>query len=141
MTQPNVLDLGSDLSCVSDLNPHMGVVSGRRLLAEAIARRLQTPKGALLDDPNYGYDLVGQLNADISQGDLGRIAAAITSECQKDQRVFSAAVTVVAATIPGAGNTSLLGLKVTISLITGVGPFSLVIGVAGVTLTLLSIGT
>lgn len=140
MTQPNVLDLGSDLSCVSDLDPHMGVVSGRTLLAQAIARRLQTPKGALLDDPNYGYDLVGQLNSDIAQGDLGRIAAAVTAECQKDQRVFSASVTVVAATIV-VNNASLLGLKVTISLITGIGPFVLVIGVAGVTLTLLSIGT
>jgi hypothetical protein len=132
MTQPaNSLDFGVDLSCVSDLQPHMGVVSGRRLVAEAIARRLQTPKGALLDDPNYGYDLVGQLDNDVQQGDLGRISSAVTTECLKDQRVFSASTTVSFA---------LEELLVTISLVTNLGPFSLVLQASQVTVAILSIG-
>ncbi len=141
------IDYGSDLSCVSDLTPHMLVVSGNRLVAEAIARRLQTPKGALLDDSNYGYDVTGLINADIGPGDLGRIAAGITAECQKDQRVFSASVDVEWAVVgpsfgqvPGFPSGSGY-LAITISLVLGSGPFTLVLAASQVTVAILQTGT
>lgn len=132
------VDFGSDLSCVSDLTPSMLVVSGRRLVAEAIARRLQTPKGGLLDDSNYGYDVTALLNADVAQGDLGRIAAGITAECQKDQRVLSAKVV---CEFQPVGNKMTGGLKITIALLTLAGPFTLVLAASQVTVSILQTGT
>lgn len=136
MTQPATIDYGQDLSCVSDLTPHMLVVSGLRLVGEAIARRLQTPRGALLDDPNYGYDLTGELNNDLAQGDIGRIAAGVTAECQKDSRILSASTVVVFVPIANTAGS----LIVTISLMTTAGPFTLVLSVSQVTVSILSIG-
>lgn len=140
MTQgvdPSLIDYGSDLSCVSDLNPHMGVVSGLRLVAEAIARRLQTPRGALVDDASYGYDLTDQLNSDLSASDLGVIGASVTAECRKDQRILNASTVVTFSTDPSRPGE----LDVTISLTTRAGPFSLQLAVSQVTVSILSIGT
>src|SRR5882724_5139925 len=94
----NSTSFGLDWSCVSDLDPRGATVTGFRIIGEAIARRLQTPRGGLLDDPNYGYDLVGELNDDMGAGDTGRIAASVTAECLKDQRVTAATVTVTFVT-------------------------------------------
>jgi phage baseplate assembly protein W len=66
-------DLGTDLGCVSDLTSTMSLVSGRRALGEACARRLQTPRGRLIKHPNYGYDLTGELNGDLAVADIARI--------------------------------------------------------------------
>lgn len=63
-------DYGTDLSCVVDLDAGLAEVTGNTLLAQALARRLITPRGGLLDDPNYGYDLTQFLNADIGPTDL-----------------------------------------------------------------------
>lgn len=52
---------GSDFSGVDDLDPAMREVSGRLALAQAYARRLNTPRGALPDWPEYGFDLVGAI--------------------------------------------------------------------------------
>ena len=49
--------LGSDFACVTDLDPAFTVVSEKRCLAEAIARRLGTPAEHLFYDPDYGEDL------------------------------------------------------------------------------------
>lgn len=132
---PNQLGFGLDLSCVQDLDPHMTVTQGNRLVAEAIARRLLTPKGGLIDDPNYGFDLVGAINSDISQADLGRIAAGINQEAQKDQRVFQANTQVT-----NVGTGPLLNLNITIALQTQQGPFTLVLTADQVTVSILSIG-
>jgi len=136
----STVNYGSDLSCVDDLTPHMLVDSGPRLVAEAIARRLITPRGALLDDATYGYDVTQFLNADIGPGDLGRIAAGVASECQKDQRVFSASVDV--EWMPAAGNTSVepVGtgyIEITIALVLASGPFTLVLAITQVTVQIL----
>lgn len=114
-----MINYGHDLSCVDDLTPQMQVVSGLRLVAEAIARRLQTGRGELIDDPLYGYDLTAQLNNDVDPSDIGRINAAVTNECKKDTRIKEA---VTSAVLTEAGE-----LRVTISLLTGLGPFKLVV--------------
>jgi hypothetical protein len=107
------------------------MVSGRRCLGEAIARRLQTPRGGLIDDPNYGFDLSGELNDDVTQEDVARMSSSIEAECLKDERVFGATATVVFA------NGTLL---VTIKLTDSAGPFLLVLQVTSVTLELLTVG-
>lgn len=141
----NIGDFGSDLSCVSDLTPQMLVVSGNRLVGEAVARRLQTPKGALLDDSNYGFDITALLNADVGQGDIGRIQAGITAECQKDQRILVANTTCVFRTATKQTSPSIptgLGyLEITIAIITRLGPFTLVLAATQVTVSILQTGT
>lgn len=49
--------LGTDIAGVYNLDYALGTVSGPRALAEAILRRLTTPRGGLFYDPSYGYDL------------------------------------------------------------------------------------
>lgn len=117
------------MSCVTDIRP--GMVSGRRALGESVARRLQTPRGRLIDDPNYGHDLTGELNDDVTHADIARMSSSIEAECLKDERVLAAA----AAVTFSAGV-----LVVTITLTDGAGPFVLVLKVTSLTLELLTVG-
>lgn len=85
-------DLGSDFSGILDLDPALTVVSGIRCLAEALARRLTTPAGTLLGDPDYGHDLRQYINSAFQS--TTRIEAAIENECLKDERVIGCEATV-----------------------------------------------
>ena len=85
--------LGSDLAGINDLTPTMQECSGRVALAQNLGRRLITPRGALIYDVNYGYDLNQFINADVSQADISQIQGYVRQEMLKDQRVISAAVT------------------------------------------------
>jgi phage baseplate assembly protein W len=85
-------ELGRDLSCVSDCTPDFREVTGRRLLLEAVARRLTTTRGTLLDDPNYGFNVQDHLNDDMSQADIAAMQAGAEAECIKDERVQLATV-------------------------------------------------
>lgn len=129
-------ELGVDLDVVSDLNPSFILCSGFRNLGNAIARRLSTPPGALAligDDPDYGYDLRGQLNAEMSQEEIGRIGTDIETEVMKDDRVQSASVV---ATYTWAA----YDLAVEIDILTKSGPFRLILGVSAVTVDVLNEG-
>lgn len=109
-------DLGTDLSCVFDLDPTMREVSGRTCLAQAMARRLTTPRGRLIYDPQYGTDLNAYLLADVGPGDIAKIGAAVQAECLKDERVLACTASVVFL------NSVLI---VTITLTDAQGPFTL----------------
>lgn len=126
-------DFGTDLSCVTDLTPQCTVVSGRRLLAEAIARRLITPRGRLIGDPDYGTDITDLINDDVDATTIGAMRSAIVAECLKDERVVSAEVTITA---PPGGTGS---YKIDISLEDGDGPFPLTLDVSEVTVELLTV--
>lgn len=122
-------DLGVDISCVDDLSPNMLEVTGRLLLAQAIARRYMTPRGRLIDDPNYGFDLTQYVNDDLSQADIARIQAGAQAEAEKDERVESANVTI---------NLSTAGIMiVTVVLVDSQGPFTLVLSVNSVSIQVL----
>lgn len=122
--------LGTDLSCVQDMDAAGAEVSGRTCLAQAIARRLSTPRGRLIYDPNYGYDLTGEINDDVSPADIARITSNVNAECLKDERVVSTTVTATFA------NSTLV---VTIVLTDGQGPFVLVLAVTSVSVSLLAV--
>lgn len=122
-------DFGTDLSCLTDLSPTMSTVSGRRALGEAIARRLQTPRGRLLKHPNYGFDLASYLNDDLSQADIAAIGAGVEAECSKDERVIAASVV---STFAGGS------LTIVITITDGTGPFVLVFAVSAASVTLVS---
>lgn len=140
--------LGSDLSCVSDVTPDMREVSGRRALAEALVRRLQTPRGTLLDDQNYGFDLVGELGDDVTPAFVASLQSTIVAEVQKDERVIAARAVVqfVAPSQVAAAMSTVISnpmpdpvgvLVVRIDGQDGTGTFRLTLSVADVTVTLL----
>jgi hypothetical protein len=128
MTTP--VDFGTGWSATDSLTMPAILVTGNRVVAEAIVRRWNTPRGGMPDDPAYGYDLTAYLNDDLGPGDLAKIGSQAAAEALKDQRVNSATVTV-----------QLLGgeLLVTGSLGTANGPFNLVANVSSVTVTLLKV--
>jgi phage baseplate assembly protein W len=84
---------GRDISCVRDLDPGVEV-EGVTALAQALARRLDTPRGGLVDDPDFGFDLRSQLNKGSTQAEMNSLAARIRNELTKDDRVSMVSVTV-----------------------------------------------
>lgn len=142
--------LGTDLSGVADLTPHMGESSGRQCLAESLARRLITPRGSLFYDLLYGYDVTGQINADILASDIPRIAASIEEEFRKDERVIDATVTAqfvgrdqvdaARAGIVANPNPGTQGVLVITSVVKdGQGPFTLTLAATAVTIQILGV--
>jgi len=123
-------DFGTDFSCTDDFTPDLALSSGRLCVAQAIARRLITPRGGLIGDPNYGYDLTQFINDDLSTPDLARIVAGIVAECNKDERVDAASASLV---VTHAGV-----LVVTITLEDSVGPFALVLSVTASNISILA---
>lgn len=81
-------DYGTDLACVSDFTDECGQVAGQRLLAEALVRRLSTPRGMVIDDPDYGTDLRQYLGLEYTARTAAKLVADARSECLKDERVF-----------------------------------------------------
>lgn len=124
-------DLGTDLSCVTDIDPTGAMVSGRTSLAQACARRLSTDRGTLLDDPNYGYNLTEFVNADVSPADVAALRSGVEAECLKDERVLACTADAV------LGRDGVL--TITITLTDADGPFELVLSVSDTTIALLTV--
>ena len=129
MSDTSTTDFGSCWSCVTDLTMPSSQAGGQRAIAEAIARRLQTPRGRNVGDPNYGYDVTAFLDADLSQADVVLMQGQVDAECVKDERVLTAACT---ASLTGTV------LVISVALTTASGPFTLVLGVSAVTVTILA---
>ena len=88
------LGWGSDLSCTDDFAEGFPEVPADDVegISQAIYRRLITPRGALLDDPEYGYHVAALLNAPLNQLAVEGIAGSIRNEVTKDDRVESVTV-------------------------------------------------
>ena len=126
-------DIGTDLYCISDLDPAGRTVSGPEALAQAIARRLQTPRGALAaigDDPDYGLDLRDYVGDDVGAAIEAEVEAAVRAECLKDERVRDVDVTVAVS-----GRALTVGLRVASTQ----GAVRLVLAVSAVTVDLLKV--
>lgn len=82
-------DLGTDVSTFPDLDTTFSLMSGRRALAEAIARRLITPKGALWKHPSYGCDVRRHLNAVMTSQRLQVIKQECEQQAEEDERVLA----------------------------------------------------
>lgn len=130
-------DFGSDLSCIDDLSPSMAEVSFTHLvLQEALARRLTTPRGFIIDDPLYGYDVRGWLNNATDNKTIARIRGEIRGELMKDERVLSANVAVTVSGNPGS-----LTMLIQCEGDSIAGPYNLVVSVDRVNVELLAEGT
>lgn len=126
-------DLGIDVFAVTDLDPAFRLVSGRLAHAQAIARRLGTPRGDLErigDDPDYGTDLRAYVGSDVGPRVVFEVQAAVEREALKDERTLSASAV---ATFAGDA------LTVAVRLADDAGPFSLVLAVSDVTVSVLKV--
>ncbi len=87
---------GRDLSCARDVDPNALEVDGftTRALAEAIVRRLDTPRGSLPDDGTYGIAAVTYVNRGVTTRSLQELAGQIRAEILRDDRVDTLTVTV-----------------------------------------------
>lgn len=93
------------------------------LIGQRVAHRLTTPRGALaiINGPaDFGWDVHQLVNKKLAPQDLSSAQIQIKAECQKDEEVQLAMVT-----ISGKGNT-----KVGVQLFTAAGPFTLTFNVA-----------
>lgn len=87
---------GTDVSLASDLSVTLELVDpfATRGLTEAILRRLDCPRGALVDDPDYGIDLRANLNRGMTADAVRALAGQIRAEVEKDDRIDRATVVV-----------------------------------------------
>lgn len=85
-------DYGIDLAGIDDLDPTGREVTGRMVLAEALARRYQTPRGALLGFPEDGLDVRQYLSAKATRDMLEQAKVDILEEAKRDERVLSASM-------------------------------------------------
>lgn len=129
---------GTDLSTFAGVGNAVGAdplflpISGPRVVLEAVARRLMTPRGALPRHPGYGYDLLSLCSKRMTTVARKRAEADIKAECEQDPRVLSATV-VEFAEVAGAPHR----YRLRISLELAEGPFDLVLGIGDVTVTML----
>jgi phage baseplate assembly protein W len=125
------MGLGTDISALPDLDPTFAVRTDRSVLVEALARRLQTPRGTLFYDEEYGYDVRELLNAALDEDAALRAQADIAAECEKDERVLSATPAFTFG--PKTGD-----LLVSVSAVDAEGPFELVLRVSAVSVDILT---
>jgi hypothetical protein len=125
------VDFGTDVLTFPDLDETLSPARGFRVLAEAICRRLVTPRGQMLFEPNYGFDVRSFLNAPIRMPELAAIKAGVEDQCEADERAVSAECSPEFNPQTGI-------LKLPISVETAEGPFQLVALVNNLNLTLLS---
>ena len=88
------LGYGTDLSCITDLAEDLPEVdpASNHAIAEALIRRLITPRGALPGDSDYGFDLRGLLNRGVTLAELRAVTGQARNEVRKDDRVLDAKV-------------------------------------------------
>lgn len=89
------IDYGTDLDCPGGGHGlAWGLASGPRNVANALSRRLVTPRGGLFYDPDYGFDVRSYLGVALTRGKLAELVQGAESECLKDVRVQALVATV-----------------------------------------------
>lgn len=125
-------EAGRDLACVDDLDPTLRETTGVETFQHALARRLATPRGWLLDDENYGYDVRDELSAEVTRSDVPRIGASVRGEVLKDDRVLTASVRTTVE-----GPTAAQRLTIAVNGEAADGPYDLTLDVSKLSVSLL----
>jgi len=137
-------DYGSDCTTwagttqtTPDLDPSFRTITGQRVVAEAVCRRLCTPRGSLPDDPNAGFDIRRLVHAKMDDQTLLQLKTAIEREAEKDERVFRTRCGLTVEYGAGGGNRRSVTVTADLDVETMFGSFSLVLGVDDVSVSLL----
>lgn len=124
-----VLLYGTDVSTYAgvdgdDVEPMLGLMTGARVVAEAVARRLETRRGSLLGHPDEGLDLSMLRSARMTQAQARLLQREIEREVLRDERVSTAEVRVVMTDAAQL-------LEIEVAGQCGLGPFGLVLRLDG----------
>ena len=114
------MTLGTDFAGGLDLDPALSTQSDRRALADAIVRRLTTPRGGLPDHPQYGFDVSSLIGRTLERN---RIAQRVLAQVRAEEEVQEAALNL---TQSPDGTIITLELRV----VDGAGPFPLAVSVS-----------
>lgn len=129
-------DFGKDVSCTDAL--HTGrYVTGNRLVAEALYRRLTTPPRVLRggeEEDDYGFDLTAAIGSAVTKSDAAALEGQISAEAQKDERIQTCK-----ATVTRIVNGPSVEFSILIECTTALGPFALTLGVDDVSAELLGV--
>lgn len=117
--------LGTDFAGGTDLDPAMREQSGERALADAIVRRLTTPRGGLPDFPQYGFDVTTLIGRSLPSN---QIAQLVLEQVRLEEEVLEASLDLVTS---DDGSTITMNLKIE----SGDGPFDLTVSVSALEVT------
>lgn len=95
---PDPFGFGQDLLLGDDVSADMAEVAGIGCLAQDLIHRIETPRGSVFEDPNYGTDLRDYLSKGIDSRELSGLPGVIAAELQKDDRVQRVTVKINSAT-------------------------------------------
>ena len=124
------VDLGTDITCTDDIDPSFALSSGATQLAQALYRRIITPRGGLPDAPAYGFGASTIIDQDMTARQVAVLANSIDAEFMKDERVLSSSTTGTFANQIFVGSTLVT---------TAAGPFRLVLSISSVSVDLLQV--
>lgn len=87
---------GLDLAGVEDVTDDWALVdpASNQAIGEALLRRLLTPRGGLISDPEYGVGIPQMLSRGMTTTEIQGIKRLCTTECLKDDRVSAVDVRV-----------------------------------------------
>lgn len=122
-------DYGDDVSTFPFPDTTFSTLRGKRVLAEALSRRLLTRKGLIKLFPDYGEDVRDLVNETMSDARLEQTRARVEAELLQDERVDSLTVSV---SFSLAASTLAISCSGTSSL----GPFDFVLSVSSVSVEL-----
>jgi hypothetical protein len=126
--------LGTDVNlAMADLAGVWGLVSGFVNVGNAWVRRLSCPPGGLIYDPDYGHDVLGNLNASLTAADVAAEQGKISAEIEKDERCDTCRAAVILDRATEALYIVLIG-----KLVTGQ-PFQFVIAAKDLNIFLLAV--
>jgi phage baseplate assembly protein W len=128
---PSTADFGQDFSFLTQLDPNLTLVGGIANLAQQLIHRLETPRGGLFYDLDYGTDVRALLNTAITPAKLSKCNSDVQRELTKDERVLSCTANTVF--VPATSS-----LQISINIATNSGPFSFVLSVTQVSVQLLA---
>ncbi len=80
---------GSDLSCVSDITTDAAELASNSVhgLTQSVLRAWSTSPGSLIDDPGYGFDLIGLLHSGVPKEQIDTLAGRLSVEATRDDRI------------------------------------------------------
>ena len=121
-------DFGTDFAGGSAIDPRMRTATGEELMRDICVRRLSTPRGSLLSNPEaVTLDVRRYLSADYDSQAASLLKANCTSALVDDRRIYSATVTL--SPLDPATRT----LRMDIHGVGSEGPFSLTVAVSELT--------
>jgi len=112
------MSLGVGIAGVTSIGPRFTLATEFQCLGQSLARRLITPRGSMPWAPGDGTDMRDYLNKGNTPQNRFAAQRAAKDECERDERVELASVTAAFAAD---------ALTLTVSVVTAVGSFTLVL--------------